>query len=66
MEREADVSPSGFHFPEGQGGHTAPILKGLMQGCPGSVGCEGGRQVQDAECQVLLSPLAWLRDQKVS
>lgn len=65
MEGEADVSPASLHFPEGQGRRTAPVLEGLKQGCPGCVGWEGGRQVEDAEGQVLLSPAAWLSDQKI-
>ena len=58
MEGEADVSEASLHLPEGQGGHIAPVLEGLKQGSPGCVGREGGRQVQDAEGQVLLSPAA--------
>lgn len=66
MEGEADVSPASLYLPEGQGGHIAPVLKGFQQGCPGCVEWEGGRQVQDAEGQVLLSPAAWLLDQKIN
>lgn len=65
MKGEADVSPASLHLPEGQGGHIAPVLEGLMQGCTGRAGWEGGRQVQDAEGQVLLSPAAWLLDQEI-
>lgn len=65
MEGEADVSPASLHLPEGQGSHIAPVLESLKQGCPGCVGWKGGRQVQDAEGQVLLSPAAWLLDQKI-
>lgn len=65
MEGKADVSPASLHLPEGQGGHTTPVLEGLKQGCSGCVGWEGGGQVQDAKGQVLLSPAAWLVDQKI-
>lgn len=65
MKGEADVSPASLHLLEGQGGHIAPVLEGLKQGCTGRVGWEGGRQVQDAEGQVLLSPAAWLLDQEI-
>lgn len=65
MEGKTNVSPASLHLLEGQGSHIAPVLEGLKQGCPGCVGWEGGRQVQDAEGQVLLSPAAWLLDQKI-
>lgn len=65
MEGKANVSPASLHLPEGQGGHFAPVLEGLKQGCPGCVRWKGGGQVQDAEGQVLLSPAAWLLDQKI-
>lgn len=65
MKGEADVSPASLHLPEGQGSHAAPVLEGLKQGCTGRVGLEGGRQVQDAEGQVLLSPAAWLLGQEI-
>lgn len=65
MKGEADVSPASLHLPEGQGGYIAPVLEGLTQGGTGRVGWEGGRQVQDAEGQVLFSPSAWLLDQEI-
>lgn len=65
MEGEADVSPASLHLLKGQGGYVAPVLKGLKQSCPGCVRWKGGGQVQDAEGQVLLSPAAWLLDQKI-
>lgn len=65
MEGKANVSPASLHLLEGQGGHLAPVLEGLKQGCPGCVMWKGGGHVQDAESQVLLSPAAWLLDQKV-
>lgn len=65
MKGEADVSPASLHPPEGQGGYVAPVPEGLTQGCTGRVGREGGRQVQDAEGQVLFSPAAWLLGQEI-
>lgn len=65
MEGEVDVSPASLHLLKGQGGHTAPVLEGLEEGCLGCVGWEGREQVQEVEGQVLPPPAAWLLDQKI-